>query len=135
MRFTLDGSGVYVLVMVYERNLKRLVCVNRKYYQKFSQKTAKKQDEKRERQDRFIQAIEFFRFLFDDKRSHPFSQFIDKKELEQIRSRAKSYALQHNLKSLGASGRRSHASIHTVQLASNTKLNRRLSVKPVFQHK
>jgi hypothetical protein len=29
---------LYVLVMVYERNLKRLVCVNRKYFQKFSQK-------------------------------------------------------------------------------------------------
>jgi hypothetical protein len=46
------------------------------------------------RNDRYFQAVEFFRFLFDFKRSNPFSQFINKETLNDIKGQARLMMLQ-----------------------------------------
>ena len=63
--------------------------VNKKTFIRLSQKLNRKIVEKNSRTEKFMKVIDFVRLMFDYKRSHPFAQFYNKLELNDIKTRAR----------------------------------------------
>ncbi|TNV86510.1 hypothetical protein FGO68_gene14808 [Halteria grandinella] len=123
----------FQIILIFERNMKRKMNVNKRFYQRVQNRVYLRQDDKNSRHDRFIKAVEFFRFLFDPQRCYPFAQFVNKNELNAIKTKAKQHLLQSSMNktsSIGELDRRSSTTLGPMALTSIVKLNRRLSVKP-----
>ena len=63
----------YKIGLIFEKNLKRKQKLDKKTFIKFSKKLNRRLEEQKNRNDKYIQVLDFFRFLFDFKRSYPFS--------------------------------------------------------------
>ncbi|CDW90950.1 UNKNOWN [Stylonychia lemnae] len=84
----------YKISMIFEKNLKRKQKLDKKTFLKFSRKLNRKYEEQKGRYDKYFQSIEFFRFLFDFKRSNPFTQFCDRDIIYDIKSKIRLTMLQ-----------------------------------------
>jgi hypothetical protein len=65
-----------MIALIFERNLKIKVNVNRKIFARISNRLKERQEDIKSRNERFFKAVEFFRMMFDPQRSYPFAQFI-----------------------------------------------------------
>ena len=130
----LNSKDDYMIVLIFERNLKRKVNVERKIFARITSRLQQKQEDMNTRLERFFRAIEFTRVLFDPERSYPFAQFMNKQILNEIKAKAKISLLQHPKSSSGKSPlaemrRRSSITIGAMNLESSYKLGNRVSAK------
>ena len=59
--------------------------LDKKNFMRLQRKLNRRYEEQNLRNDKYIQAVDFFRFLFDHKRSNPFSQFCSKDQLKEVK--------------------------------------------------
>eukprot|EP00347_Sterkiella_histriomuscorum_P015112 403358276 len=84
----------YKIALVFEKNLKRKQKLDKKTFTRLSRKLNRRYEEQKGRNDKYFQAVEFFRFLFDFKHSNPFTQFVDYNQLTDVKASARLMMLQ-----------------------------------------
>lgn len=79
----------FKIALVFEKTIKRRQKLDRKTYAKLTTKMNRRYEEQQNRNQKIIQIIDLLKYLFDNRKYHPLTQFCNKQQLNELKNQVR----------------------------------------------